>query len=104
MDMKNILVLGNRGYIGSYLCYAFSKKYNITGIDIGWFDKSVPSIDYRTLSKQDLKKFDIIILLAGHSSVRMCEGDLISSFKNNVVNFVELLTKVGKQKLIYASS
>ena len=50
-------------------------------------------------------KYDNIILLAGHSSVKMAEGESTSCFKNNVVNFIELSEKLNnKQKFIYASS
>ncbi len=102
--MKNILLLGNKGYIGSYLEYALSERYNITGVDIGWFVEDSCPIDYKTLTKQYLANYDSVILLAGHSAVRQCEGDMSSSFKNNVSNFVDLLSKLEKQKLIYASS
>ena len=43
--MKNILLLGNKGYIGSYLEYALSERYNITGVDIGWFVEDSCPID-----------------------------------------------------------
>ena len=102
--MKNILILGSRGYIGSYLEYALSERYNITGIDIGWFVIFPSPIDYKTLTRGCLSNYDAIVLLAGHSAVRQCEGDLTSSFENNVVNFINLLDKIDKQKLIYASS
>jgi nucleoside-diphosphate-sugar epimerase len=46
-----------------------------------------------------------VILLAGHSSVKMCDRDMVSSFNNNVVNFINLLSKISlDQKFIYASS
>jgi nucleoside-diphosphate-sugar epimerase len=35
--IKNILVTGNLGYIGSVLTPLLSKKYDITGFDIGYF-------------------------------------------------------------------
>ena len=57
------------------------------------------------LSDDYLSEFDTIILLAGHSSVKMSEGDLTSCYHNNVTNFVELLEKIkSSQKFIYASS
>lgn len=110
--MRKILLLGSHGYIASGLdCYLNGRendgghrKYRITGIDIGWFSGTDSPLDYRTLTKGYLLNFDVVILLAGHSSVRQCEGDMISSFRNNVVNFVELLDKLEWQKFIYASS
>jgi UDP-glucose 4-epimerase len=53
-------------------------------------DVEVIGMDY---SKLD---FDTIILLAGHSSVKMSEGDLTSCYHNNVTNFVELLDRINK--------
>jgi nucleoside-diphosphate-sugar epimerase len=102
--MIDILILGNRGYIGSYLTSILHDKYNITGIDIGWDDTDKKSTDYRSLDEKFLDTFDVIILLAGHSSVKMCDNNVISSFNNNVRNFIELLSKVNNQKFIYASS
>ena len=52
-----------------------------------------------------MKDFDVVILLAGHSSVKMCDTDMMSSFNNNVDNFIKLVSKLNKnQKFIYASS
>ena len=34
----------------------------------------------------------------------MCQQDMLSSFNNNVRNFVNLLSRIDNQKLIYASS
>lgn len=104
--MKRILLLGANGYIGSYLNFIFEKKYNLTLLDLNWFSRNAnsKSIDFRDLSKEYLSKFDVIILLAGHSSVNMCKSDLQSSFENNVNNFIKLITKIDRQKFIYASS
>jgi nucleoside-diphosphate-sugar epimerase len=109
--MKKILVIGSNGYIGSALMEILTKsgKYSVIGVDSCWFD--TPNcythivIDYKTLSKDFLKIYDIVILLAGHSSVKMCEGNLMDSHKNNVDNFIELINKLDKKtKFIYASS
>lgn len=103
-----ILILGGTGYIGSALYLHLKEKHQIETVDLEWFGNYVNPdnirLDYRELSHKFLAKFDVIILLAGHSSVAMC-GDMASSFKNNVVNFIELLAKIQKgQKFIYASS
>lgn len=109
--MKKILVIGSNGYVGSALMEVFIKsgKYSVVGVDSCWFDS--PNCythivtDYNTLSEDFLKIYDVVILLAGHSSVKMCEGDLIDSHKNNVDNFIELINKLNKKtKFIYASS
>lgn len=106
--MKKILIIGGNGYIGSRLIYDLYTKYEIHSIDICWFNKPLGNNkvqDYKTLTKQELEKFDTIILLAGHSSVKMCEGPVASSWNNNVNNFVNLVKKLDKkQTLIYASS
>ena len=106
--MKNVLLLGGNGYIGSYFMLRLSNKYEITNIDINWFSEkeiSRKSIDIKNMTEDYIKKFDVVILLAGHSSVKMCYNDMLSSFKNNVDNFLTLISKMSKsQKLIYASS
>lgn len=109
--MKKILVIGSNGYVGSALMEVLVKsgKYSAVGLDTCWFDSpnSYTHVvsDYKTLSKEFLEIYDIVILLAGHSSVKMCEGDLINSHKNNVDNFIELVNKLNKKtKFIYASS
>lgn len=103
----NVLVIGAAGYVGSYLmsddCALFT-GYNLKGLDISCLSQGSLSIDYRKLSKEFLRDYDVVLLLAGHSSVRQCEGDMISSFQNNVANFVDLLDKLEDQKFIYASS
>lgn len=106
--MKNILVIGGNGYIGSRLIYDLHTKYNVTSLDVCWFNKpyAINIIqDYKTLTEHDISKYDVVILLAGHSSVKMCNGPLDSSWNNNVNNFVNLVKKLQKkQLLIYASS
>lgn len=105
--MKKILLIGGSGYIGSYLKEKL--PYNITSVDIEWFDinKSI-QIDFNSLEESKIAEHDIVILLAGHSSVKMCLGNYTNAFNNNVINFLNLLKKIEKInkriKLIYASS
>ena len=99
--MLNILLIGGNGY-------------NLTSVDTLWHDdinniknKNYKHIkeDYRKLEKSFINCFDVIILLAAHSSVGMCKGLFSHSYKNNVENFVGLLDKINRnQKFIYASS
>jgi len=109
--MKNILIIGSNGYIGSGLAKELTglKKYYITGVDACWYNSPNEytqfTTDYKNLTTEFLNKYDVVILLAGHSSVKMCECNLINSHKNNVDNFVELVNKLNtKTKFIYASS
>ena len=80
------------------------EEIQATGVDINWFKKGKEDIDFKDLTKDYYSEYDNIILLAGHSSVKMSEGNLNSCFNNNVRNFIDLLEKLDKQKLIYASS
>lgn len=107
----NILMLGGCGYIGSRLyLHLHAAGHEIRTVDLEWFGNQVCAmnlpVDFKTLTVDHryLADADVVILLAGHSSVPMCKDDMMSSFKNNVVNFVELLNKLGTQKFIYASS
>ncbi len=108
--MKKILLIGSNGYIGTYLYKKFNKLYDITCVDTCWFDpppKEINTInkDFNNLEEKFIQKYDVIILLAGHSSVKMCEGKFSNAFNNNVTNFINLLHKINKnQKFIYASS
>ena len=98
--LKRTLIIGSGGYIGSRLM----KEMQATGVDINWFKKGKKDVDFKDLTRDYYSEFDNIILLAGHSSVKMSEGNLNSCFNNNVRNFIDLLEKLDKQKLIYASS
>lgn len=104
-----ILVLGSSGYIGSRLVdHLNSIGFDVTSVDIGWFgivDNNTLICDYNSLTESFINEYSHIICLAGHSSVSMCNNNNVSCFKNNVVNFINLLEKINnKQKLIYASS
>jgi nucleoside-diphosphate-sugar epimerase len=107
MNKKNILIIGGSGYIGSYLKENLPNP--LISIDVEWFNSN-NSIkkDYKNLDEKFLSEFDIVVLLAAHSSVKMCQGDFLNSFNNNVVNFLNLLKKIKsinkRIKLIYASS
>lgn len=107
--MKKILLLGGNGYVGCSLYdHLTGAGYQVTNVDLCWFGKIYEETvceDYRHLTKEFIHSFTHIILLAGHSSVSMCGNDLMSCFRNNVVNFVDLVEKLDeKQTLLYAST
>ena len=117
--MNRILIIGGNGYIGTRLHHylytnrdklvidQFVSDYGVDIIDTCWFGKVIEDTiveDYKTMSKEFYSEYDTIILLAGHSSVKMSEAKSNSCFKNNVQNFIELLDKLTTQKFIYASS
>lgn len=106
--MKKILVIGGAGYIGSRLLLDLIPDYDVTCLDLCWYcdptDKLIRG-DFRNYDQSFYSAFDSIILLAGHSSVNMCEGIIQSAYKNNVDNFLYLISSLREdQKFIYASS
>ncbi len=109
--MKNILFIGGLGYIGSSLVAFFRDKgYTCTVMDLGWFGKfisdDIPCLvrDFETLTREELDEYDIIVLTAAHSSVKMCTNAPLYSMKNNVFKHINLVKKLTHQKFIYMSS
>jgi nucleoside-diphosphate-sugar epimerase len=110
----SILVIGGRGYIGTALCeHLHNAGHSVASIDLCWFGNRTESevaglnysLDFSKATTLITEAFDTIVLLAGHSSVQMCETDYYSSFNNNCRNFVELTKKIKPEtKFIYASS
>ena len=104
--MKKILILGGNGYIGSRLRQVLREHHFVKSNDICWYayDETSDRRDYHKLSREELAEFEVIVVLAGHSSVPSCIGDLYSPWLNNVTNFTDLLAKTTDQLIIYASS
>lgn len=106
--MKRVLILGGCGYIGSALYLHLKNQYQLDTVDLTWFGNAVNPAnqkrDYRDLSSAELKNYDSVVLVAAHSSAPMCTHDRIGAFRNNCLNFIELLSKLTGQQLIYASS
>ena len=105
--MKNVLVIGGTGYVGSRLRQILTHSYNVDSVDCCWFnnDNDTYRIDYHNLTLEELSKYNVIVLVAGHSSVKTCSGNIQAPWLNNVTNFVNLLSKLSNDQLvIYASS
>lgn len=133
---KKILIIGGCGYIGSALFEHLAGKkgeryldgtgqwrtrwtyhdmfrdgeFAVDTIDLEWFGNHVNPdnlvMDYRHLTAEQVAKYDVVILLAAHSSVPMANNSsLHSTITNNVQNFVDLIGKLREgQKFIYAGS
>jgi nucleoside-diphosphate-sugar epimerase len=112
----DICVVGGEGYIGTRLSgFLRARGDLVTIIDIGWYSDishSTRGLDIRTNSPA--ARYDVVIWLAGHSSVGMCRSDKefmeTPAYMNNVVAFnnylssLRLLPNDPKPLIIYASS
>lgn len=101
--MSKILVIGGSGYIGNKLV----KQLQCDSVDLRWFGGPDSTLvqDYATLNKEFLSNYSHIVLLAGHSSMAMCDNNWQSAWQNNIVSFANLIGKLNSnQILIYASS
>lgn len=104
--MDNILLIGGNGYIGSAIYDALSSDYNIDILDIRIFPCINPikyNMNMADLTPDILSKYNIVILLAGNSSVKN-STDFMSTVTNNITNFAHILNMITTQKFIYASS
>ena len=79
--MKQILIIGGAGYVGTELCnkLAKNKNYKITCLDTFWFgnklSKRVKILkrDMRDLKHADFKGFHTVVHLAYLSNDPLCE-------------------------------
>lgn len=106
--MKNILIIGGNGYVGSRLRQVLAQDYTVESVDCCWYNYDTTSkrTDYHKLTVDYLATFDAVVLLAGHSSVASCVGPIQDPWLNNVTNFTDLVAKLSWKDipLIYASS
>lgn len=109
-----IACIGNLGYVGSALQpYLEAQGHEVFGWDIGWYNNNKvdqPYVDALPsnpiyLSFNAIRKMDAVILLAGHSSVAMC-NDLYSTLQRNVFAATRLMEEIQGTpiKFIYISS
>ncbi|MCK4902405.1 MAG: NAD(P)-dependent oxidoreductase [Thermoplasmatales archaeon] len=114
----NILVTGNRGYVGSILTKLLIEKgYEVTGLDANFykecnFDEEEFGInqidkDIRNISKDDLKNIDAVIHLAALSNDPLGEFDPDLTYDINYRSTVKLAKyakEQGANRFVYSSS
>lgn len=111
--MKNILVAGGAGYVGTRLCNELCNNYNITVVDYFWFgdhlhDKITKiKKDIVDLKVEDIKGFDTIIFVGGLSNDPMANFRPDVNFIGNsaIPTYLAYIAKqAGIRKFICASS
>lgn len=99
--MNSNLIIGGNGYIGS----ALYSNIDADSVDLCLFGNNLGYSKNVNFDSIDISKYKNIILLAGHSSVKMCEYNKKNAWTNNVDYFYNLCEKLNdEQTLIYASS
>jgi len=111
--MKNILVAGGAGYVGTRLCNELCNNYNITVVDYFWFgdhlnDKIVKiKKDIVDLKVDDIKEFDVIVFVGGLSNDPMANfrPDMNFICNSAAPTYLAYIAKqAGIKKFICASS
>ena len=119
IDLINILVTGNKGYIGSVLIPLLLKKgHDVHGLDSNLYENSlfdgkniarVPTTfkDIREVKKQDVKGYDAVIHLAGLSNDPL--GYLNESITMDInykatIKLAKLSKKARVQRFIFSST
>lgn len=97
--MKNILITGDKGFIGNYLVDEFKDKYNIVTIE----DEDICSNNL----KQYFKHIDYVIHLAAISGIDNCNNDPENANRVNFQGTENVLSYAydhGIRKVIFISS
>lgn len=111
----NVLVTGDRGYIGSVLVpLLLSKKYKVIGLDASFFGKAQKSSNYIPITKDirevregDLRGIDSVIHLSALSNDPMGELDKKLTKDINLVTtlrIAKMCKKLGVKRFIFSSS
>ena len=116
IKMKKILIVGQQGYLGSRLNeYLLERGYQCTGIDTGFFKEGIlkklgPETtiakDARLLNEEDIKGFEVVILLAGISNDpfgHMTSEQIYDPTRDYALNIAKICKNLGV-KFIYPSS
>ena len=114
--MKNILITGGGGYVGTNLTNELlADNCNVTALDTFWFGNylkkhkrlKILKKDIRDISKKDLNRIDCIIHLASIANDPAAELDAKLTWDVNVLATYRLINLAVKQKIkkfIFASS
>ena len=116
--LMNLLVTGNRGYIGSVLTeLLLARGYAVVGYDTDYyFDNALYPLkeptrqikkDTRNISAEDFKGIDAVIHLAALSNDPLGEFDTMLTEEINfkaTVRIAELAKAAGVRRFIYSSS
>lgn len=114
----NILVTGNKGYIGSILVNLLLEKgYKVVGLDTGYYQDcqlvdsgyQIQQInkDIRRVEKGDLKDIDMIIHLSALSNDPLGEFDQKLTYEINyqaTINLAKIAKEAGVKRFIFVSS
>lgn len=103
--MKEILITGSSGYIGSHLCKMLAGKYIVHGLDI-----SDPIIPVDRFHKIDIRNsftlndsYDAVIHLAALVNVNQSELDPISYYNTNLTGTINTFN-ISCDNYIFAST
>ena len=98
-----VLIIGNQGYIGSFLFRELSKNANLVVLG---YDKKTMSEPLEHASIEDISTADIVIYLAGLSGRLQCLNQPESrKFNENVVDIMSVSTHMKPGTLlVYAST
>ena len=114
--MKNILVTGGGGYVGTNLVNELlSENYIVTVLDVFWFGNylkkhknlKIINKDIRDINEKDLKKIECIMHLASIANDPAAELDAKLTWDVNVLATYKLINLAINQKVkkfIFASS
>ena len=94
---SKILITGGAGYVGSAIHEALKADFHVDICDLLFGSE----IDF---SVYPIQAYDVIIHLAAHSSVQMCEAAPNEAWKNNVVSFGKLLYRLRPDQLLITAS
>ena len=116
--MSNVLITGDRGYIGSILAdFLITKGLNVSGYDLGLYDDYYVSQhelnygsvtgDVRNITSQDFKDVDSVVWLAALSNDPLGEFNASITMDINshaAVQGAKLAKKAGVKHFIFLSS